>query len=93
MALDPAINSLVLCTCDTSAAGEPALLVWYRSGWISRAAGALPVAGGVEVTDSDRHQLLLLGSPAPGSASSAVPVEVWTLSGSTWERIDHPNPH
>ena len=92
MALDPANNSLVLCACGTSAPGEPALLVWYRSGWISRAAGALPLLGGVEVTDSDRHQLLLLGSPAPGSASSAVPVEVWTLSGSTWERIDHPKP-
>lgn len=90
MALDPAINSLVLCTCNSSGAGEPELLVWYRSGWISRTADRLPVEGGVEVTDTDRHQLLLLGSPAPGSASGAVPVEVWTLTGSTWQRIDRP---
>jgi hypothetical protein len=90
MALDPAINSLVLCACDPSVSLEPKLLVWYRSGWISRAGGALPVDGGMEVTDADRHQLLLLGSPDPQGAAAAIPVEVWTLFGSTWHRLDHP---
>jgi hypothetical protein len=90
MALDPAINSLVLCTCDSAVAGDPELLVWYRSGWISRTAARLPVEGGVEITDADRHQLLLLGSPPSATASAALPVEVWSLTGSTWTRIDRP---
>lgn len=89
MALDPASNSLVLCSCSPGS-GESGLLAWYRSGWISRKAARLPVLGGVEVTDADRHQLLLLGSQAPGGAPAAVPVEVWILTGSTWQRIDRP---
>lgn len=93
ISLDPATNSLVLCTCDSSVPGESALLVWYRSGWISRSAGVLPIVGGVEVTDADRHELLLLGSPASRSASGAVPVAVWTLTGSTWHRIGRPASH
>ena len=93
MALDPATNSLVLCPCDSSAPAESKLLVWYRSGWISRTATQPPIQGGIEVTDADRHQLLLLGSPATGRASGAVPVEVWTLTGSSWQRIDWPASH
>ena len=90
MALDPAINGLVLCTCNAAVSRGSQLLVWYRSGWISRSTSPLPIEGGVEVTDADRHELLLLGSPPAGRASGAVPVAVWTLHGSTWQRIDWP---
>jgi len=90
MALDPALNSLVLCTCDGSVLGAAQLLAWYRSGWISLSATPLPVNGGVEVTDADRHQLVLLGSASSGREPGAVPAEVWTLTGSTWQRIDRP---
>jgi hypothetical protein len=93
MALDPASNSLVLCSCAASGSDQSGLLVWYRSGWISRKAARPPFLGGVEVTDADRHQLLLLGSSAAGGAPAAVPVEVWTLTGSTWQRIDRPASH
>jgi hypothetical protein len=93
MALDPATNSLVLCSCSSPESGESALLVWYRSGWISRTAIQPPVLGGVEVTDADRHQLLMLGSQSPGDAPTAVPAEVWTLTGSTWKRLDPPAAH
>jgi hypothetical protein len=35
--------------------------------------------------------VLLLGSPVANTVAGAVPVQVWTLVGSTWQRVDGPN--
>ncbi|HEY8673323.1 MAG TPA: hypothetical protein VIM76_06145 [Candidatus Dormibacteraeota bacterium] len=90
MALDPATGSIVLCACGSLPA-EPRLLQWDGSAWESIAAGAIPVDHGVEITDAERHQLLLLGSPVADTQSGPQPVQVWTLSGSSWRRVDRPN--
>jgi hypothetical protein len=87
VALDPSLGRLVLCTCGYSSPSEPELARWTGSSWVAMLSAALPVRGGIEVTDADRGQLLLLGSPLSGAASGAGPVEVWMLSGSSWHRI------
>jgi hypothetical protein len=87
MALDPSLGRLVLCTCGYSAPAEPELAGWTGRSWVGMQAAALPVRGGIEVTDADRGQLLLLGSPPSDTASNRAPVEVWSLSGSSWRRI------
>ncbi len=87
VALDPSLGRLVLCTCGYSSPSEPELARWTGSSWLAMPSAALPVRGGIEVTDADRGQLLLLGSPLSGAASGAGPVEVWMLSGSSWRRI------
>jgi hypothetical protein len=91
MALDPRIGSLVLCTCGSQAPGEPVLRAWDGHGWTAIPAVSLPVEGGTEITDADRQQLLLLGSPVANTVAGAVPVQVWTLTGSNWRRIDGPS--
>jgi hypothetical protein len=92
MALDPRIDALVLCTCSSTASGRrPALLVWDGHAWTSMTSGALPVEGGTEITDADRNELLLLGSPVANTVAGAVPVQVWTLIGSNWRRVDGAN--
>jgi hypothetical protein len=90
MALDPSLGRLVLCTCGYSEPSEPELAGWTGRSWVAMPSAALPVHGGVEVTDADRGQLLLLGSPISplsDTASNPVPVEVWVLTGSSWRRI------
>jgi hypothetical protein len=87
MALDPTLDRLVLCTCGYSLPAEPKLARWTGTDWVTVAGAALPFTGGIEVTDADRGQLLLLGSPKTEAASSSIPVEVWTLTGATWRRI------
>jgi hypothetical protein len=92
LALDPRIGALVLCTCATPAAGGGHVLrVWDGHAWTLIASGALPVEGGTEITDADRHELLLLGSPMANTVAGAVPVQVWTLIGSNWQRVDAPD--
>jgi hypothetical protein len=92
LALDPAIGSLVLCACGSSVPADPRLLQWDGSAWVLMGAGAIPVEHGVEITDVERRQLLLLGSPVADTQSGPQPVQVWTLTGSSWRRIDRPNP-
>jgi hypothetical protein len=91
MALDPTLRSLVLCPCGAAVPPKPGLLDWDGSGWASIATGAPPLVGGVEVTDLDRRQLLLLGAPISAPPKGAPPVQVWTLVGSGWKRIDSPS--
>ena len=87
MALDPSRGRLVLCTCGYSQPAEPELAGWTGRSWVAMPTASLPVRGGIEITDTDRGQLLLLGSPLAGATSNPVPVEVWLLSGSSWGRI------
>ena len=83
MALDPAIGRLVVCACGTPPVRGSALFAWDGSDWTALPAGAPPVEGGTAITDYDRHQLLLFGIPR----SATLPVQVWSLTGSTWGRL------
>jgi hypothetical protein len=91
MALDPGNDALVLCTCGSSVPSEPDLLQWNGSAWAPADAASLPIQGGVEVTDLDRHELLLLGAPSAAAPVNSIQVQVWALSGSAWRRIDRPS--
>jgi Galactose oxidase, central domain len=87
MALDPATGRLDLCDCDSSATNGSDLSAWDGSGWARLPAAALPLVGGVEITDSDRHELLLLGSAPSAAASGESPVGVWRWTGFAWVQI------
>ncbi len=87
MALDPALGRLVLCTCASSVASEPALSVWDGAGWVAKVVAALPVQGGTAITDADRGDLLLLGSPVSATDAGGPRVQVWSLTGSSWDRL------
>jgi Galactose oxidase, central domain len=87
MALDPSLGRLILCTCGYSQPSEPELAGWTGRSWVEIPSATLPVRGGIEVTDADRGQLLLLGSPINGATSNPVPVEVWSFSGAGWRRL------
>ena len=91
MALDPVLDALVLCTCVSPVPSEPELLQWNGSAWAATHAASLPIQGGVEVTDLDRHELLLLGAPSAAGSADSIQVQVWALTGSTWRRIDRPS--
>ncbi len=87
MALDPAIDRLVLCACGASPTPEPALSMWDGTGWASLPAVPPPVVGGTEITDADRGELLLFGAPNTSGPSDRTPVEVWSLTRSTWSQL------
>jgi len=88
MALDPVLDRVVLCTCTASTAAEPELTEWDGHDWVTLHAGRLPVQGGIEVTDPDQSRLLLIGAAESAPASNAMPLEVWSLTGATWTRLD-----
>lgn len=87
MALDPAIDRLVLCACDASPTPRPALSMWEGTGWASLPAVPPPVVEGMEITDADRGELLLFGAPNTAESSDHTPVEVWSLTESTWRLL------
>jgi hypothetical protein len=87
MALDPALDRLVLCACGTPSASPPELFDWDGSDWAALPAGSPPVDGGTAITDSDRHELLIFGTPRSATRPDRSPVEVWSLRGSTWSRL------
>ena len=87
MALDPAIGRLVVCACGTPPVRGSALFAWDGSDWTALPAGAPPVEGGTAITDYDRHQLLLFGIPRSATLPVHSPVQVWSLTGSTWGRL------
>jgi hypothetical protein len=63
------------------------LFAWDGSDWTALPAGAPPVEGGTAITDYDRHQLLLFGIPRSATLPVHSPVQVWSLTGSTWGRL------
>lgn len=87
MALDPTLNRLVLCSCGVTQASRHELLVWGGTAWTLLSSAPLPFEGGTEVTDADRHALLLVGPPPVTSGSRVLPVQVWSLTGSVWHRL------
>jgi hypothetical protein len=87
MALDPVIDRLVLCACGTPPAPPPALFAWDGSDWAALPAGPPPVDGATAITDFDLHELLVFGTPGSAALPDHSPVEVWSLTGSTWSRL------
>lgn len=86
MAVNPSSGRLVLCACGTPAPAAP-LFEWEGSDWAALPAGPVAVDGGTAITDYDRHTLLLFGIPKSTTFPGRSPVEVWSLSGSTWRRL------
>ena len=85
--LDPALGCLGLCACGTPSAlwGRRCRLGRQRLG--GSAPPPVPVEGGTAITDYDRHQLLLFGIPRSATLPVHSPVQVWSLTGSTWGRL------
>ena len=84
LALDPALGRLVLCSCDGVFTSEPEMWMWTGTAWASLDVAPSPVAPAIEIADLDRRQLLVVGS----LTQSARPIQIWTLTGSTWRRLD-----
>jgi hypothetical protein len=88
MALDPPIGHLVLCACGAPASSNPPLWGWDGAGWVSLRSGPVPVMTGTAITDSDRGELLLFGTPASALQAGHTPVEVWQLTPRlTWLQL------
>ena len=87
MALDPALGRLVLCACGLSATPQPELWEWDGGRWDPLHAAELPADSGTSISDADRGDLLLLGTPKSAQSGQS-PVDVWSLSGSTWRHLD-----
>jgi len=87
MALDPTVGRLVLCACGRPASSQPGLWMWDGSRWSSLPAAQLPVESGTVVSALDRGDLLLLGAPKSAQPGQ-FPVDVWSLSGSSWHQLD-----
>lgn len=85
MALYPASERLVLCACDSPAGAD--LSAWRGNVWDPLPGGRVPLAGGVEITDYDRNQLLLVASGPAQAVTGQGPVELWRWTGSSWSRI------
>jgi hypothetical protein len=85
MALYPAGGRLVLCACDSPASAD--LSAWQGGQWDPLPGSRVPVAGGVEITDYDHDQLLLLASGPAQPPIGQAPVELWRWTGSTWSLL------
>jgi hypothetical protein len=91
MALDPRSGVLTLyCapTCMTPAGVEPTMWGWTGKAWLPRAGPPPPFAIEAEVTDTDRSELLILGSEFPPTQSSPQPVAVWSWNGAGWGLLE-----
>ena len=86
MALDPALDRLVLCACAATPSAGIELWDWDGHEWASLPAAPLPVAAGVEVTAG--AQLLVFGAPKSPPQSGEPPVEVWSFTPqSAWVQL------
>jgi hypothetical protein len=84
LVLDPALDRLVLCSCDGFLTSQPEMWMWTGTAWASLRIAPAPVRLGIEVADVDRHRLLVLGS----QNQAASPIHIWALTGSTWQQLD-----
>jgi len=84
LVLDPALDRLVLCSCDGFLTSQPEMWMWTGTAWASLRIAPAPVRLGIEVADVDRHRLLILGS----QNQAASPIHIWALTGSTWQQLD-----
>ncbi len=87
VALDPTRGHLVVCS-DPTPAGPTQLWSWTGARWGRLSRSDLPVQLGLEVTDLDRDEVLMLGFGASPSQQSPQPVLVWGWTGHAWQQLD-----
>jgi hypothetical protein len=87
LALDPVSGHLLLCS-DPTAATSAQLWSWGGAAWTQVAQSEFSAELGIEVSDIDRGQLLMLGFIAPASQMSPQPLHVWAWSGRAWQQLD-----
>jgi len=87
LALDPISGSLLLCS-DPTPDAFARLWRWSGDAWTMVPRSTLAFAQGVEVTDVDRRQFLVLGFDAPPADLFPQAVRVWAWDGSAWHRPD-----
>ena len=84
--MDPESGHLLLCS-DPTAAAPAQLKGWNGTGWQPVAGSDLSAQLGVEVTDIDRNQLLILGFASPATQIAPQPLRVWEWSASRWRPV------
>jgi hypothetical protein len=87
LALDPISGSLLLCSDPTPDAFAQ-LWRWSGSAWTGVPQSRLTVEQGVEVTDLDRREFLMLGFDEPPAQLRPQPIRVWAWDGSSWQQAD-----
>lgn len=87
LALDPVSGRLLLYS-DATLDTFPQLWRWNGTAWTRVPRSILTVQEGVEVTDLDRGQFLMLGFDTPTNQVTALPVHVWGWSGRGWRELD-----
>jgi len=86
LALDPASGHLVVCS-DPTPDARSLLWDWGGAGWTQVPRSELPVDLGVEVSDIDRREVLMLGFAAGPTQQAPQPVLVWSWSGHAWRQL------
>lgn len=87
LALDPISGTLLLCSDPTPDAFAQ-LWRWSGAGWTIVPRSSLTFDQGIEVTDIDRRQFLVLGFDAPPTDLFPQPVRVWAWDGRAWHQPD-----
>lgn len=87
LALDPSSGALLLCSDPTPDAFAQ-LWRWSGGAWKTVPRSSITFEQGVEVTDVDRRQFLVLGFDAPPSDLFPQPVRVWAWDGKSWHHPD-----
>jgi hypothetical protein len=87
LALDPISGTLLLCSDPTPDAFAQ-LWRWSGAGWTIVPRSSLTFEQGIEVTDVDRRQFLVIGFDAPPADLFPQPVRVWAWDGRAWRHPD-----
>ncbi len=85
--LDPTSGHLVVCS-DPTTAGPPELWSWTGAGWMPVPRSELPMELGLEVSDLDRNEVVMLAFAVSPTQQTPQPVLVWGWTGRAWERLD-----
>jgi len=85
LALDPISGSLLLCSDPTPDAFAQ-LWRWSGTAWTSVPQSKITAEQGIEVTDLDRHQFLMLEFAAPPAQFKPQPIHVWAWGGRSWQQ-------
>jgi len=86
LTLDPASGRLLLCSDPTPDASSQ-LWRWTGSEWSGVPRSELLVQQGVEVTDLDRRQFLMVGFDTQPSQVTPQAIRVWDWSGRDWQPL------
>jgi hypothetical protein len=70
---------------DPSIAAE--VWSWTGQDWLLLPNASVPVFPAAAMVDTDTHRVVIVGSVEEPTEGSPQPVQVWTLTGSTWEQL------